>query len=128
VDLLDPFELRPGDDRDDVVLTLTRRPSELTGVVIDGAGAPVVDFSVLVFPADRAQWVHPSRRIRQTRPGTDGGYNIRGLPPGDYFMALLNEIDEVDLGDAAFLEELSAASVRVSLVEGQTTRQDVRIR
>jgi len=126
-ELLDEFEILPGDDRSGVTITMTDRLTELTGTIFDARGEPAPDFSVLVFPVDRSQWIYPSRRIRSTRPGTNGEFQVVGLPPGDYFVAVLVDTNDLDLGDAALLEEVSAGSVRVRLIEGEKTRQDVKL-
>jgi uncharacterized protein (DUF2141 family) len=126
-DLLEPFEILPGDNRADVVVTMTDRLTELSGTIFDARGEPAPDFSVLVFPVDRTFWVYPSRRIRSTRPGTNGEFRLTGLPPGDYFVAVLVDTDGLDFGDAGLLDEVSVGSVRVRLAEGEKTRQDVRL-
>lgn len=125
--LLEPFEIVPGDDRADVVVTITDRVTELSGTIFDTRGQPAPDYSVLVFPVDRTQWVYPSRRIRSVRPATNAEFRLLAMPPGEYFVAVLVDTNDVDLGDTSFLEEVAAASIRVRLVEGERTRQDVRL-
>jgi len=80
-----------------------------------------------VFPANRALWRPDSRRVRSARSGTDGRWIVRGLPPGEYLVAALTDLDPDELRDAAFLETLLAASVKVSLGDGEQKVQDLRI-
>jgi hypothetical protein len=52
---------------------------------------------------------------------------FHGLPPGDYFLAALTDVEPGDWQDASFLAQLVAASVRVTIAEGGQTVQDLRI-
>ena len=49
------------------------------------------------------------------------------MPPGDYLLAALADMQNEDLHSREFLEALVPAAVRVTLIEGKTTRQDLRI-
>ena len=62
------------------------------------------------------------------RPGSDGKFTIPALPPGDYLLVALSDIqDEVYL-DASFLEQLIPGAVKLTLAEGEKKMQDIRIR
>jgi hypothetical protein len=122
------FEVKSGaEDVEGVVITFTDRPSEISGRLLDAAGA-ATRYSIVVFPADTSQWLPDSRRIRATPPSTDGSFSIVGLPPGEYAMAATEDADPADLADAAFLSQLLASSFRLTLAEGERKRQDLRLR
>ena len=128
VDVLDfPFEVKPNQHVSGVVVTLTDRQTELTGVIVDNRNQPVVDYTLLIFPADQKYWTGSSRRIQTARPGTDGRYTIRNLPPGDYKMATLLDIEPGASQDAAFLQQVDAATMRISLAPGEKKTQDIRL-
>lgn len=110
-----------------LVVTLTDRPSELTGRVLDGASQPFSAYPLVVFSADRAQWGPGSRRVHAVQPATDGSYVIAGLPAGDYYLAAVTGLDVRELASAAFLEALIPAALRVSLSDGERKTQDVRL-
>jgi hypothetical protein len=74
---------------------------------------------VVVFPADKAYWLRGSRRAQFVRPSTDGRWVMRGLPPGDYLLATVPDMDATDLGDTAFLDQLAPNSTRFTLAEGE---------
>ena len=126
-DLLDgPLRVAPGENPE-LVLTYTDRPSEISGQFQDTAGRPAPDYFIVIFPADRARWTPGSRRIMSTRPANDGRYAMRGLPPGDYLLAALTDLDAQDLNTPAFFDELIPLAVKITLAEGVVTKQDLRV-
>jgi hypothetical protein len=126
-DVLDTrLEVRPGEPLD-LVVTFTDRPTELTGVLQDGAGQAAPDHFIIVFTVDRSFWTPASRRVRMIRPGTDGAFSAAGLPPGEYYVGALLDVEPGEWYDPRFLDALTGASVRVALREGETTRQDLRV-
>jgi hypothetical protein len=127
-DLLDgPLTIAPGTDLSQVVVTFTDRHTELGGMLQTPLGQAATDFSVIAFPADPALRVTGSRRIRSTRPSSDGQFRFTDLPPGDYLVAALTDVDMKDLGDAAFLESVSSGGVKLSLSEGEKKKQNLRL-
>jgi hypothetical protein len=128
-DVLDaPIDVRSGDDLTDLVLRFTNRPSELTGRLQTAGGQPAPAFSIIVFPVDRAFWTPSSRRVRQLRPATDGGFSVRGLAAGNYFVAALTDVEPGEWYDPRFLAQLVGASARVMIRDGERTVQDLMIR
>lgn len=127
-DLADlPFEIAPGRDLPGVVVTLTDKPGVLTGRVIDGNGRPSSGFPIVVFATDRAQWSTGSRRVKQVRPSSDGSYRLVGLPAGEYFVGAVTTLDLEDLYDPAFLEQIAPMAFRITLSEGETKQQDLKL-
>lgn len=104
------------------------RRTELTGSIQDSMGAPTADFTVVVFPTNERYWVPGSRRIQATRPTTSGQFAFAGLPPGDYRVAAVIDVENGTWYDPAFLRQLAGASLPFSLAPGQSVRQDVRVR
>jgi len=110
-----------------VVATFTDRAAQVSGRLIDGSGRPVTRYSVVVFTQDRSLWLPGGRRIRAVRPATDGSFDISGLPSGDYAIAAIENAEDADLSDVAFLSEALASAFKVTLTEGEITRQDFRV-
>ena len=122
------IEIAPGRSVEGVAITFTDRSTELTGKLQDGSGNPVSDLMILVFSTDRATWYPQSRRMRQpTQPGSDGMFRFTGLPPGDYYLAAVTDLEQGDWGDPGFMEQVAAASIKISLGEGEKKVQDIRI-
>jgi hypothetical protein len=127
-DLIDvPFEMRPGQDVSGVTITLTDAPAELAGRLTDASSRPA-QLYVLVFSTDRTLWGTSTRRVTSARARESGEYSINGLPPGEYFLCALTELDTTRVwADPSYLEELAALSIKLSIGEGEKKRQDLRI-
>jgi protocatechuate 3,4-dioxygenase beta subunit len=125
-DVLDePIDLRPGEDVNDVRLTVTDRISELSGRVTDAADKPSRDDLVVVFSADKRHWWRGSRRTRIVRPDAKGVYKVRPLPPGPYIVTVVTDpIPENEL--LAKLPGLASTGTRVTIAEGEQKVQDLR--
>ena len=110
----------------DAVITLTDRASELNGRIENTAGA-ATDYSIILFPENRAMWVAPARRILTVKTAVDGTFSFRNVPPGDYLMGAVDDIEQGEWYDPAFLQRLLPASMKVSIAEGEKKVQDIRI-
>jgi Carboxypeptidase regulatory-like domain len=127
-DTLDfPLDIGPNEDVSNVVVTFTDRTQELSGTVQDASGRPASDFTIIVFPADTHYWQPQARRIASARPGTDGRFTFRGLPPGDYRMTAVSDVEPGEWYDPAFLSQLVQASIPISLGPGEKKVQDIRL-
>jgi hypothetical protein len=109
------------------VLTFSDRRSELSGTLQSASGQAATEYVVIVFPADRTLW-QSSRRMKSTRPASDGRFTFAALPAGDYLIAAIADGDLDDWRQAAFLEQATSASVKVAIADGAIVRQDIGIR
>jgi len=127
-DILDfPLEIGATGDVGGAVVTLTDRQTELAGTLQSAANVPAPDYFVVVFSPDRAYWRPASRRVRFTRPGTDGRYTLAALPAGDYLVAALTDLEPADLLDESFIERLISSALPVRLGEGEKKTLDLRL-
>jgi hypothetical protein len=122
-----PVEVRLGQNFDNVVITFTDRPAELSGALQTPAGVVPSDYFIIVFATDRAQWGPQSRRTVMARPTTAGRYSVRNLPPGEYYFAAVTDVLPNEWFDPAFLELLVPAAKKLTIAEGEQKVNDFRI-
>jgi len=126
-DLLDGPGDVSADAANELVLTYTDRPAGIRGTLVTPPNRHAGDYFIVVLPADRSLWQPGSRRIRQLRAAQDGSYDVPYLRPGEYLIAALTDLDPEDLYKRSFLEALAGSAAKVSLSEGQTLVQNLKI-
>ena len=92
----------------------------IAGHVTNSHSTPIDTYSVMVFPTDRKAWSADSRVVKFARPAPDGGFEVAGLPPGEYWVVAVdairsNQVEEWTKPEV--LEKLSARATRVGLAE-----------
>jgi protocatechuate 3,4-dioxygenase beta subunit len=127
-DALDfPFELKPNQNLSGVAITMSDRQTEISGTVLDARNQPAVDYTLVVFPADSRYWNGATRRVQTIRPGTDGRYTSRNLPPGEYKIGTVLDIEPGAASDPAFLQQLETSALRITIAAGEKKVQDIRV-
>jgi hypothetical protein len=127
-DLLDRLiETRPGSPSMNVVVSMSDRHTELSGTLRTSTGQPGVDVFVIAFSTDRTMWGQGARRVRAVRPGADGHFSMADLPPGDYLLGVVTDIDPEDWQNPALLDRLVPTSVKVTIGEGEKKVQDLQL-
>lgn len=121
------LDAKPGQDISGLVITFADRESAITGRLVDAGGRPVTRYSIVVFTVDRSLWLPNARRIRATSPATDGSFSVAGLAAGDYAIAAAEDVEASDLADPAFLSQLLASSIKITIAEGEKKTQDLRV-
>jgi hypothetical protein len=123
-----PFDVRPDQDIANAVVTFTDKLAELSGTLLDAAGHPTPEFSIILFPFDKSMWSQRSRRLRApVRASTDGKFKFTNLLPGEYYLAALTDFEPNDYYKPAFLEQVAAAAMKVTIAEGEKKVQDLKI-
>ena len=122
-----PFEVKPGSSPSNAVITFTDRQSQLTGTITNQRGQPAPEQTLILYSADERFWVPQSRRIRSTRPSTDGVFTFTGLPPGDYKLVAMVDVEPGAWFDPAFLQQIDPASTRITINEGEKKVQNLQI-
>lgn len=126
-DALDaPFEVTT-ENVDGIEIAFTDRHTEIKGSFLAANGQPATDYFIIAFPADRSMWSGQTRRIQSQRPQADGHFSIKDLPPGDYCLAAVLDVEPGEWFDPTFLTQLFAASTKVTLHDGEALVQSLRI-
>jgi Carboxypeptidase regulatory-like domain len=108
-------------------ITFTDQKTEISGSLLDATGHPAPEYSIIAFPVDRTYWRPLSRRIQSVRPASDGHFLIRNLPPGEYQVAAVTDVQQGEWFDPSFLAELVGAAKRITLAAGEKRVQDLKI-
>jgi hypothetical protein len=123
----EPLEFSPGASIGGVEVVITRKTTELTGTVTDDRSRPVLDATIIAFAQDSARWTFGTRFIRTARVDQSGRYQLRGLPPGDYFVIAVQDLEPGRQSDPELLNSLSRFASRASLDEAGTMVQDLKV-
>ena len=122
------FDVKPNQNIENVVVTLTDRPAEISGVLQDAAGKAAPEYGLVVFSADAKYQVAQTRRTQYVRPDITGRFIVRNLPAGDYLISAVTDVENGQWNDPAFLAALAASSpIAIAVAEGEKKVQDIRI-
>ena len=123
-----PTELPPNQSVTGMQIVLTKKATALAGLVTDGRGKPLLDATVVVFPANDKLWMFQSRFIKAARPDQDGTYRMTGLPASeDYLVVAVQGLEDGQAGDPEFLAAVKDAATRFTLTDGETKAVDVKL-
>lgn len=121
-------EFTPGRGYDGLQVIFTRKTTDVSGLVMDDRNKPILDATVVIFPADQQRWTFASRYVRSIRPDTNGRYNIRSLPPlDDYLIIAVQNLESGQFSDPEFLTRAKDEAARFSLNEGETKSVDIKL-
>jgi hypothetical protein len=109
------------------VITFTDQQAQLTGTITNQRGQPAPEQTLILYPADERYWVPQSRRIRSTRPSTDGQFSFTGIPAGDYKIVAMVDVEPGAWFDPSFLQHVDAASTRITIGDGEKKVQNLQI-
>jgi len=115
-------------DTSDVVVTLIDRPASLSGRLLVSADALVTDYTVVAFPADPAVRASRPRATYSASLDTTGRFSMPSVLPGDYLVAVTDDIEVNAWFDPRVLEQLSQAGVAVRISAGEAKTQDLSVR
>jgi hypothetical protein len=108
-----------------LVVEMTSRRNELSGTVVDAAGARVRDCVVVVFAQDAQRWATQTRYFGVSRPDQDGLFKMR-VPAGDYYAAAFEQPDtSVSLNDPEILQQLRDRAITFSIGDGEKQKVEV---
>jgi protocatechuate 3,4-dioxygenase beta subunit len=122
------MEFPPGQAVSGVQIVMTRKVASVSGAITDARGNPVLDATVVVFPANDKLWTYQSRFIKAARPDQDGRYQVSSLPsPEQYLVVAVQGLEDGQAGDPEFLASIRNNAAKFDLGEGETRAVDVKL-
>ena len=93
----------------------------------DSSDQPAIDYTVVAFSSDASNWRPQSRYIQVGRPDANGQFRIRGLPPGEYLVVAVDDVESGEWFDPAFLGAQRRNAVSVDLGDGDAKTLQLRL-
>ena len=122
------FVVGAGETLGPVVIKMTQSQTEISGRVVQSSGTAAIGRFVVAYPAESRFQVDRSRRLRgPVRTATDGSYRFLGMPPGDYYVAVIDEFAADSWSSRPVFRSGGPSLVKVSLRGGERTAQDLEI-
>ena len=121
-------EFTPGRSYDGLQVIFSKKTTDLSGALTDERGKPVLDATVVIFPANKELWTFSSRYVRSARPDTNGRYSIKSLPPSDdYLILAVQNLEQGQGSDPEFLARAAEEATRFTLNEGEIKAVDIKL-
>jgi hypothetical protein len=109
-------------------VVLTSRTTSVTGGVTGSDGAPLKDYTVVIFSDDPDQWRLPMTRwVTGTRPDQEGRFKVQNLPAGTYYAVAVDYVPQGEWGDPELLERLRSSGKRFTLDDGGSQTLDLKL-
>lgn len=122
-----PVTVASGTPLKGVQLVLSDETATVAGRVLDAAGQPMPDSTVVIFATDPSKWSLASRHIRTARPDGEGRFFVAGLIPGTYRAIAQEFVIDGQWEDPAFLKSLIGRANPVEARPAQTTTVTLRL-
>lgn len=122
-----PTDIAAGMFVEPITIDVTDQMPELSGHVTSSDGKPATDYYVVALAVDQNYWIPNTRRIKSARPDADGRYVFASLPAGTYRIAATTDLENSDLQDRSFLEQILSASTQVTIVPAEKKVFDIKI-
>jgi hypothetical protein len=100
---------------DNLTVVLADGAATLSGSATSKDGKAETDYTVILFPEDRASESALARLVRADRPDHKGSYRIAGIPPGTWLVAAVDFVEDGQWLDPSYLESLRPFAMKVTL-------------
>lgn len=119
-----PLDIRT-DNVAGINVIFTDRIGGVSGTVRDQRGA-AAGVTVIVFPSDDHLWLPQSRQILTSRTDAAGAYTLTPVPPGDYLVVAVDDVEQGEWFDPAFLDQWRDRATKMKLGEGEQRTLDLK--
>jgi hypothetical protein len=121
------IDFQPGRVVDNIDIVFTRKVSRISGEVLDDSGKVPPAAWVVLLPADERKWVARSRYVRGMRADAKGTYRLSAVPYDDYVIVGVTGLEDGQWADRDFLQAVRDLGTRISIGEGETKVQNIKI-
>jgi hypothetical protein len=120
-----PIEVK-ADSITGINVIFTDKISGLSGTVRDTRGAGAADITVIAFPSDEKLWLPQSRQIVTARTDATGAYKLTAIPAGDYLVVAVDDVEQGEWFDPAFLDQMKDRATTAKIGEGEQKTLDLK--
>jgi hypothetical protein len=107
-------------------LVLSSKSADITGSVQDDKGEARSGIMITLWP--KISDPNPIGGVRPSTTDQNGGFQFKGLAPGDYYIAAWEDVDvSLMLGGTEFLNHFTGEATSVTLSEGGHENRAVKI-
>lgn len=113
----------------DIVVVCGDPSTRISGTVHNDRGQPDPGARVAVFSMNRRFWSGPDYRPRRNASvvvRADGTYDVKDLPPGEYFVAAMPDMDIAEWELPSVRDKLIPSAVRITVASGESRVVDLR--
>jgi hypothetical protein len=110
-----------------LTIVLTDKLTSVSGQVLDARGRALKEYLVVVQPVEPKSTVALTRYLRTIGPDSDGRYQVRGLPPGEYFVTAIDGLEQGRQFVPDVQARLRDTARRFTVREGETVTLDLRL-
>jgi hypothetical protein len=119
------IEIAAGTAVTGVDLVVSTTPQSFGGTLRARQGQPPAGVYVILFPQHREAWAPPSQKIFAAQPDQTGRFIFANVPPGEYRIATVTDVEPNQWFDPALLATLVDRSR--PLVVGPTSTEDISL-
>ncbi|HJO38621.1 MAG: carboxypeptidase-like regulatory domain-containing protein [Vicinamibacterales bacterium] len=112
------LDLDSGEHLPDVRLIVRPGRLSLTGTLRTDRGGVRTDRTVVVFSVNQGYWAPYARHVTLAHPDPQGQFEFVGLPEGNYYVAVAEELDRSELFIGGRLQRLARIATMVDIGPG----------
>jgi hypothetical protein len=147
IDLMDqPVTFQSGQQLRNVDVIVTDKQTDLAFHVTGPQGQPTHEYVALVFSIDKTRWFESSRYIHTfvpappldevsessetvtpAAPPIPTRESVTGLPPGEYYVVALDDIESDAVHNPALLDSLTHVATRITLTDSARAEVSLRV-
>lgn len=109
-------------------IVVSQKGTEVNGGVTGSDSRPATDYTLVLFSEDEDKWKAPmTRYVTGVRPNHEGRFQVKNIPPGNYYAIAVEYIPQGDWNDPEVLDRLKARATRFRLDEGGVKTLDLKL-